>query len=344
LSAAPAPAAAAALIAAAAELAREAGQARPVALAPLAGGKNNRVYRLDLEDGARLALKAYFADPRDPRDRLGAEWAFLRHAWARGVRDVPEPLARDEAARLGLYGFLPGRKLQPGEVTAAHVAAAADFVVAVNGEPRDPEALQPGSEACFALGEHLATVERRVARLGALDPDAPLRAEAERFVQGRLAPAWRGTRERVESAAAARGLALDAPLPARRAIASPSDFGFHNALVDGERVGFLDFEYAGRDDPAKLASDLFCCPEVPVPAEHHAAFVERLAAGLGLGAEDVWRCRLLLDAYRVKWACIVLNDFLPVGAARRAFADGPAREARAAAQLGKAEAIIAPLA
>ncbi len=36
-------------------------------------------------------------------------------------------------------------------------------------------------------------------------------------------------------------------------IVSPSDFGFHNALLDdGGAISFLDFEYSGRDDPAKL--------------------------------------------------------------------------------------------
>ena len=56
---------------------------------------------------------------------------------------------------------------------------------------------------------------------------------------------------------------------------SPSDFGFHNALVDDDgQVTFLDFEYAGRDDPAKLVSDFFCQPEIPVPLDYHATFID----------------------------------------------------------------------
>jgi hypothetical protein len=47
---------------------------------------------------------------------------------------------------------------------------------------------------------------------------------------------------------------------------------------------------------------------------------------------------MLLNAYRIKWACIILNDFLPLGDARRAFADEGDRAARCAAQLAKAEA------
>jgi hypothetical protein len=100
---------------------------------------------------------------------------------------------------------------------------------------------------------------------------------------------------------------------------------------------FLDFEYAGRDDPAKLVTDFFCQPQVPIPL----AYRDRFLARLGLDQPALARCELLLDACRVKWACILLNDFLPVGAARRAFAQAGEREARCAAQLEEAKAMLA---
>ena len=65
--------------------------------------------------------------------------------------------------------------------------------------------------------------------------------------------------------------------------------------------------------------------------------------GLGLDAAGIARCRLLLDAYQIKWTCIMLNEFLPLGAARRAFADTGAWAKRCAEQLAKAEAKLAAL-
>ena len=122
---------------------------------------------------------------------------------------------------------------------------------------------------------------------------------------------------------------------------SPSDFGFHNALASAQGLSFLDFEYAGRDDPAKLVCDFFCQPEIPVPMHHYAGFVSRLVQGLELDEAARVRCRILVDAYRVKWACIMLNDFLPLDAARRAFAAEGSQAARCARQLAAAEAKIA---
>jgi hypothetical protein len=330
-----------ALLALANRLAEGAGRGRARVLTRLVGGNNNQVYRVETEPGEALVLKHYFTDPRDPRDRLAAEWDFLRRAWARGVRVVPEPLACNAAARAGLYGFVPGRKLLAAELTQAHIDAAADFVLAVNTARRDPLALAPASEACFSLAEHVATVEHRVAGLAGLDADAPHAREAQRFVAEALVPAWTAVKARLVSDADAAGLQIGGTLRPDQCCLSPSDFGFHNALADEKgRVTFLDFEYAGRDDPAKLISDFFCQPEVQVPLHYHSRFLMRLADGLELDDAARARCRILLDAYRIKWSCILLNDFLPVGAARRTFADAGERELRCLKQIEKAQAKI----
>ncbi len=305
-------------------------------MARLAGGRNNQVFRVDTE-AAPVVLKRYFTDARDTRDRLGVEWSFISHAWSRGVRVVPEPLACDRTEQAGLYSFIEGRKLTAAELAPAHVDAAIDFVLAVNAPPRP--ALAPASEACFSLAEHIATVERRVARLAMLDGEVPHVALARRLVAERLQPAWTTVKDQIVAGAAAVGLAMDATIPADQVCLSPSDFGFHNALIDDAgKLTFLDFEYAGRDDPAKLVSDFFCQPEVPVPLAAHEHFIERLTGGLRLDEASVARCRLLIDAYQIKWTCIILNEFLPLGAARRAFADPVAWTQRCAEQLAKAEA------
>ena len=57
------------------------------------------------------------------------------------------------------------------------------------------------------------------------------------------------------------------------------------------------------------------------------------------------RAKLLLPIYRVKWVCILLNDFLPVGGSRRAFAGaGAEQEGRKVAQLAKARAAVIAIA
>ena len=326
------------LLALAATLIDHAGFQRPRSLTRLAGGRNNQVFRIDTAAGAPLILKRYFSDPRDARDRLTAEWDFLERAWSDGVRAIPQPLAKDGSAQAALYGFAPGRKLEAAELTEAHIEAAADFILAINA--RRHANLAPASDACFSISDHLNLVERRLLRLAALDPRAPRVAEAEHFVFATLRPIWEAVRESAAREVHALGLDPYLELTESECWLSPSDFGFHNALADdGGRLVFLDFEYAGRDDPAKLVMDFLCQPQVPVPSQYRGRFLARL----GLDDHARARCHTLLDTCRVKWACILLNDFLPVGGARRAFAETNDRQARCATQLEKAKAMLSEI-
>lgn len=335
----------AALSALATRLGQECGRGRVVHLEPLSGGRNNRVFRADTESGEPAVLKSYFRDARDPRDRRLAEWTFLSFASQRGVTTVPAPLATDADAGASLLGFVKGRRLKPGEVTEAHMQAALRFVTAINpaigySQPGELSDIPAASEACFSMAEHVATVERRVARLASLDPSAPSGFEAAAFVARELTPAWHLVSSRLAKSVAADAERAAGLVDESDIIYSPSDFGFHNALVDDDgRVSFLDFEYAGRDDPAKLLCDFFCQPDVPVDQTYFTEFWDQWA-----GSDCYrWRASLLLDAYRIRWACIMLNDFLPLGDARRSFAEQSRRADRCAAQLAKARAALAAI-
>jgi hypothetical protein len=326
-------------------LAERVGAGEGFTVTPLAGGQNNRVFRLDA-DGRRFLLKAYFRHPADPRDRLGAEFDFLRYAWDAGIRCIAEPLARDDDAGLGLYGFVAGRTISPAEADAAAVGQAADFVAALNRPERlgDAARLSPASEACFSLDDHLQRVNRRVGRLELVTVRDAADAACLQFVRERLRPAWEDVRGEALSDAERLALAPGSTLPPESRVVSPSDFGFHNALRDGTRIHFLDFEYAGWDDPAKLICDFFCQPAVPAPTDELRPFCERVLGELYDPSRHWSRVRLLLPVYRMKWCCILLNNFLPGGRERRRFALGSEGDHdRRARQLRLAEGALAAL-
>jgi hypothetical protein len=325
----------------AASLCSAAGLPPPTALEGLAGGRNNRVVRLQLPDQQLAVLKCYHHDPRDHRDRLAAEWSFLTYAIGRGVANVPRPLARDVAAHAGLYSHVPGARLS-GQATADHVEQALRFIADVNRAPRTCGALAMASEACTSLNMHLETVERRVRRLDAIAAGDPVSDEARTFVTAEVAPAWSGVKAHIEERAHAAGLDAKQTLQPNDLCISPSDFGFHNALAEPSgRLNFIDFEYAGRDDPAKLVCDFFCQPDVPAPPALFDTFAAQVMQSLDLGEDHLVRARLLLDAYRIKWICIMLNEFLPISAARRNFADPQTTASRASQQLAKARVAMA---
>ena len=312
----------------------------------LTGGANNRVYRVDTSE-TQLLLKSYFSHPDDPRDRLNAEFSFCQFAWDHGIRSVPEPLACDAANRLGLYGYLNGRRLAAGEISLQHVVECTDFFCSLNRSNTVPAARRLGaaSEACFSTCDHLTCVERRVRNLETIPCSSETHQAAAQFVCSDLLPKWSAVVESTEVQCQTLELQPDLELAHGSRVVSPSDFGFHNAIVDGHgRLRFIDFEYAGWDDPAKMVCDFFCQIEVPVPREYLAPFVDAVVAMDSQPELLRNRIELLFPVYQIKWCCITLNEFLPTAAARRRFSDtGAGLDSRQQRQLEKAKRIFSEI-
>lgn len=314
-------------------------------LEPLSTSGNNRVFSANC-DGQILTVKLYFHDLDDTRNRLTTEYSFLGHAWQVGLRCVPKPLAKDPANYLALYEFVDGKKIEPEHVNEQLVYQAASFLADLNSlhSRSSGTGLRAASEACFSVTDHFAMVDARLARLHAMPLESDIDQAAHKFV-ATLTNFWQSTKARLLKACAAIKLNPDASLVQSERCLSPSDFGFHNALIrpDGN-LCFIDFEYAGWDDPAKAIGDFFSHPGIAVPHHQFESFLSKVLKpfdGAQLMAE---RVRLLEPVSHVKWCCIILNEFLPAAARRRNFAN-PSNDllARKLNQLNKAKQLFESL-
>jgi hypothetical protein len=191
--------------------------------------------------------------------------------------------------------------------------------------------LPAASEARFSFQAVADNVEARIQALAAGAP------ALEGFLGGELAPAWQAVLAGCRRGCARTGIPFDRDLDPGDRTLSPSDFGFHNALRRNGTLVFLDFEYFGWDDPAKLVADLLLHPGMALPAGLRL----RLAEGILAGFQDQpWlrdRARLAFPLFGIKWCLILLNEFLPGHLERRRFATPDAGSAgeRQARQLAK---------
>lgn len=304
-------------------------------------GGNNRVFRLDAA-GKKFLVKWYFHSTRDQRDRLRSEFAFMEHARSLGLRCVPAPLACEPDLHVGLYEFVEGRRLASHEIDERRVLEAARFFADLNAADSRARAgkLPAASEACFSIAEHFAMVEGRLARFSGMRRASPADRDAAALI-AELRAGWVRQRARIENEVADPRQ----PLHGGWRCLSPSDFGFHNALLrPGDTLCFLDFEYAGWDDPAKTFGDFFAHPGSPVAGQYRDAFLRAASAPFRDPAALVARARTLEPVFRIKWCCIILNEFLPDAAERRRFARPEADEEPAkAAQVQKAQRLFASL-
>ncbi len=289
----------------------------PLSLTPMPGGANSEVFRVDADDGRSYLAKRYVRRPGDEADRLETEFGALAFLWDRGVHTVPEPVAAHPDEGIGLYGLIEGRHFAPGEIDREALDDAARFLCRIHALRLDPAAeRQPvAKEACFSLAAHLAVVDERLQRLLTGAPDPPVGATLRAFLRDEFQPALDALRTRLLAEAGGQA-GLRRESPREEMTLSPSDFGFQNILrrPDGS-LGFIDFEYWGWDDPAKLLADFFNQPQIPVPAGLRAHFVDRLAGCYGEECTTV-RLPLVLPVISLKWCLIMLNQFV-----RRPLAD-----------------------
>ena len=156
-----------------------------------------------------------------------------------------------------------------------------------------------------------------------VNPSDAADRDAVNFVRNELSPSWEKVCEGVVKLSRDLGIEMDEDIPLEDRCISPSDFGFHNAILNkDDTLVFIDFEYAGWDDPAKMVCDFFCQPEVPVPMEYFSRFFYETRISLNEPEYFANRVNLLFPVYKIKWCCIILNDFLPVDNERREYAFG----------------------
>ncbi|NOX34935.1 MAG: aminoglycoside phosphotransferase family protein [Deltaproteobacteria bacterium] len=292
--------------------------ARHCEIIPLQGG-NNRVYRL-IADNDQYILKRYYVSHDDHRSRLSAEYIFLEFVREISVRNVPKPVFCDPARHLALYQYIEGKKPGKNEIGKMHVINALNFIEAINirNDTDTRSALRIGmaSDYCPHIREYVNSVNERVKRLSLISFDAQINKRAKEFIFNTVIPEWEKIKAKIRNSKRKYPDLLEADL-----ILSPSDFGFHNSIVNpAGDIFFIDFEYAGWDDPLKMVCDFFCQPERPVPLKYLEYFIERTERMVCPAYDFRGKIMLLLPLFRIKWCCIVLNDFLNIDFKRRQYA------------------------
>jgi len=289
--------------------------------------------------------KLYHQNASDPRDRLRAEFDGLRFLWRHGVRSVPRPLSCEPEQGFAFYEYIQGQAVDSHQAAAADIDQVIGFLITLDGlKGRDDAAtLPPASEAFFSMAEVLDNLEQRYARLAQVSDVVPRAGEMLRFLKREFRPLFDHVRKWAQTRWQTAGMAMDRELPSEERTLSPSDVGFHNALRGPDaNLCFLDFEYFGWDDPAKMMIDFILHPAMDLRAELKARFWEGLLNHFGRGDRFMTRLSALYPIFGLKWCLIMLNEFIPSEVARRDFAasEEPDDQHRKARQLSRSREML----
>jgi hypothetical protein len=270
---------------------------------PIDGGGNSRVLEVTTADGSRFVAKVYPGLTADGQDRLTLESEALNFMRRHGIECVPQPIVSDSVKQCAVFEHVQGAKVISNEVSQADIDQATRFLARLDGLKKAPDSSRiPGAaEACFSVRGIIGNLDSRLTRLEGTG--------AQEFLATEFAPAFQRTVEWCEERASSAGESMDAELVVNDRTLSPSDFGFHNAIRrdDGELI-FLDFEYFGWDDPAKMISDFLLHPAMDLSPYLKARFVATIAGNSPVLME---RLETVFPLFGLKWCLILLNAFLP---------------------------------
>ena len=300
---------------------------RPVdQLMPCLSGRNSRVYKVVCGNDT-FALKSYPPKASDPRDRFATETRALEFYEANCNLHTPRLLAVDIPRGIALMEWIDGCLIS--RPAPDDLDQAIDFIARTHAaESHGGDAFGLAAEPCLCgadLDRHLSV------RLEKISSAAQQEPELNSFLVHELAHGLERARKN------AHGTAFSAQLPRHKQSLIPADFGFHNAIrTAGGAVYFIDFEYFGWDDPVRLAADFIFHPGMVLDEENQSRFRQGMIDIFQADEEFERRLLYLSPLYGIRWALILLNEFLPERWQARVFAGETATfEERKSLQLEK---------
>jgi thiamine kinase-like enzyme len=225
-----------------------------------------------------------------------------------------------------VYEYIEGTRVSSEEITEADIEMAVEFLARLKRLQRKPASRRcpEASEACFSIQAIMEQLQERLARFpSSKDSTQEHLKVLQAFLREAFLPAWRQISIWCQARLQARGIPLTLELREEDRTLSPSDFGFHNAIrrPDG-RLVFVDFEYFGWDDPAKLIVDFLFHPAMELPQDLKRSFVTQCLRRFDDQGALVYRVEVVYPLWGLKWCLILLNEFLPADRLRRGFAQG----------------------
>ncbi len=284
---------------------------RPVdRLIPCRSGRNSQVFKVMCGNDT-FALKSYPSKTSDPRDRFGTEIKALRFYQSNRNPHTPRLLTVDMPRGIALLEWIDGCLIDTP--AASDIDQAIDFIARTHAtETNGGEVFDLAAEPCLCgadLDRHLTL---RLEKFSAVIQQEP---ELNYFMLHELPYALETARNH------AAGATFATQLPRQKQSLIPADFGFHNAIktVSG-KMYFIDFEYFGWDDPVRLTADFLLHPGMELDAANQNRFRRGMIDTFKTDKEFEQRLLQLLPLYGIRWALILLNEFLPERWQTRVFA------------------------
>jgi len=292
----------------------------PTQLQHLHGG-NHTVSSVTFADNTQWVIKSGKPD-RIKRDAQALSLLSSHH-----IKPIPQLIAHTPNGHL-ISTHLSGTPIT--SVSRQHIHQVVDFIRRLDTLSRSQQPavvhFPAAAQARTNLQDYLDGIDTRLTDLtqGVRQCEAqyagftPLR----HLIEDSLPPLKQAVFAHFAHTSEAYGWDNNAPFAAQERILSPSDLGFHNTLISPKQtVQFLDFEYFGWDDKAKLCCDFLHHQGHHLSNAQKQYFLTTLHTQGVLTDALIQRIHAVLDVVGFEWILIVLNIAQPHKTAQKIHAN-----------------------
>lgn len=275
-------------------------------------GQNSKIYIVTLKSQENLIVKFYPPKNKDQRERLKTEFSAFQALWNNQIRQVPKPLNFDYKQNCAVYSYLAGKNKLAGEINKDDILQVVNFVKLLKDISKNytADCFQHASEACFSLNEVFSNIEERLKILNLSNEKLANKMLTELLLKLQLC--YSQIKPWAIKQAKEIPLLPSSSLTQDLRVLSPSDFGFHNAVLDEQsNWSFLDFEYFGWDDPIKLIIDFMLHPAMNLSTELSQFWLEKMLDVFFDYPGIEQKLKAYFPLLGIKWCCILLNCFVP---------------------------------
>ena len=265
---------------------------------------NSRTFKLEEKNGKNFFLKDFIKDPINKHNRIRSEVCFTQYLKRNTKNNVPEIIAYSENSKWILYQWINGRRLK--KIKKEHVQNLIDFLIRINKveDFRKDIYLPYASEASFSLNEHKNLIMSKVNKI------IQIKSEYKLIINDELDKKIVYIKDLFLKEELNNKDLMNYRLNNYQKCISPSDVGFHNIMESDGKLYYLDFEFAGIDDPCKLIVDLLLQPDYPIPF-NYIDIMPYLIKNLKKDIPNFKkRIYLTFELYKIKWFCIIFNPII----------------------------------
>ena len=256
-------------------------------------------------------LLKFYRNEKFNRIRLKRELIFLEFLNSFSFKNTPNLITYNEEYNWILMSWINGAKIK--NVNKKIVEKLLFFLSDIQKfkNKKLSNKFINAAEACFSLQDHFLLIKKRMQKIEKIfDSEESLSCKQNnamlnlyRKIDEKYLLSLNMAKDKFSHDSYKAIIKLD------YRIISPSDIGFHNCLLLNNELYFIDFEYAGWDDPLKLICDLVLQPDYSIP-KVYLGLIRNLINKLNLVPDWQLRLEIMLEIYTIKWVCIILNPLL----------------------------------